>query len=103
MSVETGVPPTRRSYDELEAVNKGRSPEERANSGADRARARDSSEEWRERARWTPTSEQFHAYLAREVEMARDNLSRPGATAGSMLHSSSTIQLAQEAIEKEKP
>jgi hypothetical protein len=28
-------------------------------------------EEWQERARWNPTPEEFQAYLAREIELAK--------------------------------
>lgn len=57
-------------------------------------------EEWHERAKWTPTAEEFEAYLVREVEMAKVNLSR-GNPANSTLHSATTIALAQEELSRE--
>ena len=70
--VESGTPKTRRSRDE----------------------------DWHERANWAPTVDEFLAYLAREVVMAKNNLSR-GNPANSMLHSSNTIALAQEELGRE--
>ncbi len=65
---ETGTPATRRSRDD----------------------------DWHERAKWTPTAEEFQRYLAREVEMAKANLARGNLLASSTLHSSATIMRAQE-------
>jgi len=59
------------------------------------ATRRSRDEDWHERARWTPTAEEFQRYLDREVEMAKANIAK-GNSANSTLHSSATITRAQE-------
>jgi hypothetical protein len=59
------------------------------------ATRRSRDEDWHERARWTPSAEEFQRYLEREVEMARLNLER-GNPPSSTLDSSATIMRAQE-------
>lgn len=61
---------------------------------------RHGKEEWHERAKWMPTAKEFEAYLVREVEMAKVNISR-GNPANSTLHSATTIALAQEELDRE--
>jgi hypothetical protein len=57
-------------------------------------------EEWRERTKWTPTAEEFTAYLEREVEMAKANLEFLAKASPSLttLHSTATIARAQEIL-----
>ncbi len=59
----------------------------------------DGEKELRDRTKWTPSPEQFAAYLAREIEMAKANIVKHGPT--STLHSSNTITRAQEELLKE--
>ncbi len=65
------------------------------------ATRRSRDEDWHERAKWTPSAEEFQGYLVREVEMAKVNIKR-GNPANSTLHSSATIALAQEELDREK-
>jgi hypothetical protein len=55
--------------------------------------------EWHERANWLPSREEMEAYLAREVEMAKQNLGR-GFPASVTLHSPRTVALAQQALKE---
>ena len=58
----------------------------------------------REKTKWNPTSEEYQRYLAREVEMAKENLAK-GCPADVVLHSSRTVTLVRgeiQAFEKGK-
>lgn len=64
------------------------------------ATRRSRDEDWHERAKWTPSAEEFDTYLTREVAMAKLNISR-GNPANTTLHSSSTLARAQEELDRE--
>jgi hypothetical protein len=47
------------------------------------------------RTKWNPTPEEYQRYLAREVEMAKENIAK-GCPADVVLHSSHTVTLVRE-------
>jgi hypothetical protein len=57
--------------------------------------------EMRDRTKWTPTPEEFAAYLAKEIEMAKVSLSK-GVRAVDTLFTSNTLTRAQEENAKEE-
>lgn len=59
-----------------------------------------SEEITQEKTKWNPTPEEYQRYLAREVEMAKENIAK-GCPADVVLHSSRTVTLVREEM-KEK-
>jgi hypothetical protein len=57
--------------------------------------------EWKEKTGWNPTPEEYQRYLAREIEMAKENIAK-GGPADVVLHSSRTVTLVREELQKGK-
>ena len=57
--------------------------------------------EWQEKTGWNPTPEEYQRYLAREIEMAKENIAR-GCPMDVVLHSSRTVTIVREEMQKGK-
>jgi hypothetical protein len=60
-----------------------------------------SEEVAQEKTKWSPTAEEYQRYLAREVEMAKENIAK-GCPVDVVLHSSRTVTLVREEMQKGK-
>jgi len=61
----------------------------------------DGEKELRDRTKWTPTPEEFDAYLAKEIAMAKASFGK-GVRLADTLFTPNTIARAQEEIAKEE-
>jgi hypothetical protein len=59
-----------------------------------------SEEVAQEKTKWSPTAEEYQRYLAREVEMAKENIAK-GCPVDVVLHSSRTVTIVRDEM-KEK-